>query len=194
LLKFYYNYSGRILIDDVDIKDINTESIRKNITKVSQDMFLFPGSLKENLLTVKPDASMLEIENVIESVGLIDFVEKLPDGLDTYVGEDGVQLSGGEKQRICLAQGLLRKSKILLLDEVTANVDVISENDIKNSILNLMKTNDLTVISISHRLKFLDKTDLIFVLENGKLIEKGMYNDLIKHNRLFNMTEELKTE
>ena len=171
LLKFYNGYSGSILIDGVDITNISTESIRKNITKISQETFLFPVSLKENLLLVKPDATESELMRAVNDAGLIDFINSLPEKLETYVGEGGVQLSGGQLQRICLAQGLLRESKILLLDEVTSNIDTQVESEIKENIANLMKTRDLTVVSISHRSSFLDESDLIYVIEGGKVTE-----------------------
>lgn len=187
LLKLYDNYEGEILVDGVDLKDINAEDLRKSITKVSQDMFLFPGTIRDNLLLINPRASEGELLEVIDKVGLSNFINNLPKRLDTNIGEDGIQLSGGEKQRLCLAQGLLRKSKILLLDEVTANVDNISENDIKNTIHALMKENDLTVITISHRLNFLDKTSKIFVVKKGQLVDEGSFHDLKNHNSLFNV-------
>ena len=171
LLKFYSGYSGSILIDGVDITTISTESIRKNITKISQETFLFPISLKENFLLVKPDATDSELMCAINDAGLADFINSLPEKLETYVGEGGVQLSGGQLQRICLAQGLLRESEILLLDEVTSNIDTQVENEIKENIANLMKTRGLTVVSISHRSSFLDKSDLIYVIENGEVTE-----------------------
>ena len=184
ILKFYDNYKGEIFLDGIDMNDISTESIRKNITKVSQDAFLFPGTIKENLLMVKPSASDREINNVIDQVCLGDFINKLPQGIDTYIGEDGVQISGGEKQRICLAQGLLRGSKILLLDEITANIDIVSENNIKLTIAELKRNNDLTIVSISHRLSFLDQTDEILIIEKGQVIDRGNYNELKLYEKL----------
>jgi len=172
LLKLYDGYDGDILIDEVSIKNINIQSIRQNITKVSQELFLFPGTLKENLLLIKPDAKELEIMAVLEEVGLTSFVRELPDGLDTNVGEDGVAISGGQKQRICLAMGLLRNSKILLLDEVTANVDNLLEEEIKTNIKKLMEKRDITIIAISHRLQFLDFCDSVFIIDSGKAIRQ----------------------
>ena len=172
LLKFYYGHSGSISIDGKDIADINAEDLRKNITKISQDVFLFPATLKENLLLVKPNASDTELLNVISDVGLSDFVNSLSSGLETYIGEGGVQLSGGQRQRLCLAQGLLRNSKILLLDEVTSNVDISVEEEIMNNIDSLMKKKDLTVVSISHRISFLSKANIIYTIENGAVVSK----------------------
>lgn len=186
ILKLYDGYHGRILVDHVDIKSISTQKIRSKITKVSQEMFLFPGTIRDNLLIIKPTATEEELMRVITLVGLKPFLDHLKDGLDSYIGEDGAQVSGGEKQRICLAQGLLRNSQILLLDEVTANVDTISENNIKKTIRSLMKEYGLTVISISHRLSFLNETDLIYVVQNGRVSDVGTYKELAAHNELFN--------
>lgn len=169
LIKLYDNYSGEIYFDDINLKVISAKSLRQNVTKVSQDMFLFPGTIKENLKMVNESASENEIMNVIREVGLKEFIDNLPDGLDTLIGEDGNRISGGEKQRLCIAQGLLRNSKILLLDEVTANLDKNSEENIKNTILKLMMKYKLTVISISHRIDFLKNADIIYELKNGSI-------------------------
>lgn len=185
LLKFYEGYTGEITVDGVSIDGISASDIRKNITKVSQDLFLFPGTVRDNLLMIKPSADDSQLYEIIDKVGLSDFVGRLPNGIDTDIGEDGIQISGGEKQRLCLAQGLLRNSKLLLLDEVTANVDTLSEQSIKETVFNLMKETDLTVVSVSHRLSFLDKTDNIFVMENGTVVDGGMYSDLMNNNKLF---------
>jgi len=169
MLRFYDNFEGSIYVDDTKIIDLSLRSLREGITKVSQDLFLFPGTLKENFLLIKPDATDEDLYEVIEDVGLGDFIKKLPDGFDTHVGEDGLLISGGEKQRICLAMGLLRGSKVLLLDEVTASVDLASEELIKKSIKKLMQSHDLTVVAISHRLNFLEDADYILSLEDGAL-------------------------
>lgn len=188
ILKLYNNYSGEILIDDVNLQDISSKSIRSNITLVSQNAFLFPGTIKDNLAMVNPEANDEEINEVIKQVFLTDFINNLPKGIDTYIGEDGVQISGGEKQRLSLAQGLLKRSKILLLDEITANIDTVSENYIKKAIIDLKQKNDITVISISHRLSFLDQTDEILIIEKGTVIKKGTYNDLKLHQKYFTVS------
>lgn len=168
LLKLYGGYSGSIKIDDSEIKDISTSVLRQNITIVSQDMFLFPGTIKENLLLVRPKATDNELIAVIEKCGLQKFISRLPKGIDTDIGEDGIQISGGEKQRLCLARGLLRNSKILLLDEITANVDANSQDAIKTIIRSLIDDSNVTAISISHRIEFLSNTDEIYQIINGR--------------------------
>jgi len=161
LLKFYEIDEGNICIDGRNINNFDITSIRRNITKISQDLFLFPGSLRDNLSLVNPKIQTSEMFAVLEEVGLLDFVKGLPKELDTDIGEDGIQLSGGQKQRLCLAIGLLKESKILLLDEVTANVDDITEDEIKKNIKKIMDERNITIVSISHRLKFLDYADVI---------------------------------
>jgi len=185
LIKLIQPISGSIKIDENDISQFNNQSIRNLITKVSQKHILFPGTIRENLVICNPNSSEEEIKNVIKDSGLSKFVEKLEFGLDTQIGEDGLTISGGEKQRIAIAQGLLRKSEILLLDEVTGNIDNIVESEIRDTIRNLVDKQKITVISISHRLDFLSKTDLIFHIQEGKITEIGIYDDLKLRNQLF---------
>ena len=180
LLKYYHSYSGEISVDGIDINKINTYELRKNITLVSQNLFLFPGTLKENLLLANPNASDQQINEVLSKVELSKFINKLPQGLDTNVGEDGLLISGGEKQRICLAQGLLRDSQVLLLDEVTANIDSYSEGEIRDTIQKLRLENHLTIISISHKADFLEKTNRILIFKNGSVEKVTTYADLSK--------------
>ncbi|MBO5110104.1 MAG: ABC transporter ATP-binding protein [Clostridia bacterium] len=167
LLRLYGGYLGSIKIDGHEITDIPATILRQNITVVAQDMFLFPGTVKENLLLVNPKATDSELAVVLKKCGLEKFIFKLPKGMDTDIGEDGIQISGGEKQRLCLARGLLRNSKILLLDEITANVDANSQDSIKAIIRALVKENKITVISVSHRMEFLSETDTIYRISNG---------------------------
>lgn len=180
LLKYYPSYSGEISVDGIEIKNINTYDLRKNITLVSQNLFLFPGTLKENLLLADPNASDQKINDVLSKVELNELISKLPQGLDTNVGEDGLLISGGEKQRICLAQGLLRDSQVLLLDEVTANIDSYSEGEIRDTIQKLQLENHLTIVSISHKADFLEKTNRILIIKDGAVKKITTYADLSK--------------
>ena len=176
LLSFYQPQSGEISVDGKPLDRFSIESIRTKITKVSQDTFLFPGTIKDNLLLANPNATDEEILNVLELVCLKDFISNLPNGLNTDIGENGLLLSGGERQRLALAQGILRKSEIILLDEVTANIDVNSERIIKEVIKDIMLKQNLTVIAISHRIDFLEDTDRIVILENGKISKTTTYS------------------
>ena len=177
LLSFYQPQSGEISVDGKPLDRFSIESIRTKITKVSQDTFLFPGTIKDNLLLANPNATDEEILNVLELVCLKDFISNLPNGLNTDIGENGLLLSGGERQRLALAQGILRKSEIILLDEVTANIDVNSERIIKEVIKDIMLKQNLTVIAISHRIDFLEDTDRIVILENGKISKTTTYSE-----------------
>lgn len=168
LLRFYDIVSGTIKIDNTSINKISRQELRKNIAFVSQDTFLFPGTLRENLQMVNPDAEEEELKEVLCKVGLEELLSR-DDELDSLLGENGLLLSGGQRQRIGLAQGLLRNSQILLLDEVTANIDNKSEHDIRKLIHGLQKEKGLTVISISHRMNFLSQADRIYELKDGKL-------------------------
>mgnify|MGYP003314189408 CR=1 FL=1 len=159
----------------VEIQQISTDSLRSKIAKVSQDTFLFPGTIRENLLLANPKADDAELKAMMKKVCLTKFMEQLPKGLDTDIGENGLLLSGGERQKLGLAMGLLRGCKIILLDEVTANIDRDSEEEIKNVLLQLKKEQDLTLISISHRIDFLKDADRIVVLENGRIKEETTY-------------------
>ncbi len=185
LIKLIKPCDGTIRIDGKDISNYDEESIRSLITKVSQKHILFPGTIRDNLLIANPNATKDEIETAINDSGLTAFVMNLKSGLDTAVGEDGLTISGGEKQRIAIAQGLLRKSEILVLDEVTGNIDNLVESEIKDTIRKLVDLKKITVISISHRLDFLSKTDLINHIEDGKITDQGTYSDLKKNNKLF---------
>jgi len=185
LLKLISPDKGSILIDDINIQEIITSKLRENITKISQDTFIFPGTIKDNLLLVKPGASDFEILNALVTAGLEFIINE--DLLNKEIGESGVMLSGGERQRLALAQGILRKSQVLLLDEVTGNLDSITETNLRNRLMKLQKDTDVTIIAISHKLEFLMNSDLIYYLKNGKISQMGTYDELSKNNELFNI-------
>lgn len=168
LVRFYDTVTGTISVDDTTIDKIAKKDIRKNIALVSQDTFLFPGTLRENLQMVRPEATEAELKEVLCQVGLEELLLR-EEGIDCVLGENGISLSGGQKQRIGLAQGLLRNSQILLLDEVTANIDNKAEEEIRERIHALQKERGLTVVSISHRMNFLHQADRIYELRDGKL-------------------------
>lgn len=177
LLRFYEPQAGSITIDSVPLREISTVSLRSKIAKVSQDTFLFPGTIRENLLLANPNATDEQLNATLNQVCLSKFLTQLPNGLDTDIGENGLLLSGGERQKLGLAQGLLRGCKVILLDEVTANVDRDSEEEIKNVLLQLKQEQDLTVIAISHRIDFLKDADRIVVLQNGCIQQETSYEE-----------------
>lgn len=185
LLSLYQPVSGSIKIDEIPANTLKKEVIRKNITRVAQETCFFDGTIKENLSLVNPNATDDDIKKALALVELGDFIESLEKGIDTQMGEAGSNMSGGERQRMSLAQGLLRESDIILLDEVTSNVDKISEEKIKGAIKNIINNTDKTVISISHSLEFLAQTDYMYVMDKGEVIDEGLYKDIKKRNQLF---------
>lgn len=185
LLRFYNINEGDIFIDGINIKGIPSEKLRENIALVSQDTFLVAGTIKENLLLVKEDATDEELYEAIRKANLAEVIKKLPQGLDTYIGENASKLSGGEKQRLSIARALLSGRKLILLDEVTSALDNNLESEIKATILNLVETENITVIAIAHRLQFLDQAHKIYVIQHGAVADMGTYDELKDRNMLF---------
>ena len=176
--RFYDPVSGSVRLDGKDIRDITVKSLRENISMVLQDVFLFNGSIYDNIAYGNPSASHDEIVKAAETARVNDFVCKMPDGYDTIIGERGVRLSGGQKQRIAIARAVLKNSPILILDEATSAVDNETEALIQQAIDELSKSR--TVIVIAHRLSTVMKADNIIVLENGRIAEPGTHNELLK--------------
>ena len=173
--------SGKILIDKSDIKKINGSSLRKNIGYVTQDSFLFNTSIKNNLLWSNENANSDDIDLALKESYSKDFVNNFPHQMNTEVGDRGGLLSGGERQRIAIARALIRKPKILLLDEPTSSLDTISEKYIINCIKNIAK--NTTVIISTHKLSILESSNKIIVMENGEIVEEGEYNYLLKNQK-----------
>lgn len=169
MLKLYNPNKNELFVDDVDIVGINSFSIRNNIIKISQNITLFPGSILDNMKLINENISLEDIDKVLEIACLDKFVKSLPKGIDTDIGEMGKLISGGEKQRLSLAIGLLRKGKTLLLDEITSNLDLETTKYIE---LNLKKLLDYgyTIISISHDQNFIDVSDVIYEIKDGQAI------------------------
>ncbi len=190
-MRFYDNYSGKILIDGEDIKNINIHKLRKQIALVPQENFLFGGSIKENISYGKLDATEEEIVDAAKKANAYEFIEKLPEGFNTNVGDRGMKLSGGQKQRISIARAILKDPKILILDEATSSLDSKSEIMIQKGIDNLMK--DKTSIIITHRLSTIRNVDNIFVLNNGTICESGNHSELQNiSNGLYKKLSELQ--
>ena len=178
LPRLYDVKSGSILIDDINIKNIKLSSLRKLVSIVFQDNFLFTGTIKENILISNPNATEIELENVINASNLKDFISFLPNGIDTVIGERGVTLSGGQRQRIAIARAMIRNSQIIVLDEATSSLDNESELTVQKALDNLI-TNK-TVITIAHRLSTIKNADRIIVLNNGQIVEQGTHDELLK--------------
>ena len=176
LQRFYKLDSGSIKVDDKDIFDYPVSAYRKNLGIVPQEVLLFGGSIRENLLYGKPDATEEEIINAAKVSNSWEFISKFPEGLETLVGERGVKLSGGQKQRVAIARAVLRNPTILLLDEATSSLDAESESLIQDALNHLMQGR--TSIIIAHRLSTIKDVDCIYVIENGQIVEKGTHEEL----------------
>ncbi len=174
--RFYDVSAGMITIGGTDIRTVSLQSLRQNIGIVQQDVYLFSGTIRENISYGKPDATDEEIRRAASLADLEEFIESLPDGYDTYVGERGTRLSGGQKQRISIARIFLRDPKILILDEATSALDNESERYIQKSLDRLSKGR--TTITIAHRLSTIRGADQIYVIEDGKIAEHGTHEEL----------------
>lgn len=181
--RFYDPIEGKILIDGKDIKGVTLESLRKNISPVLQDTFLFNGSIAENIGYAKPDATSEEIEEAAKAANIHDDILHMPEGYETQVGERGLRLSGGQKQRVAIARAILRKSPIIILDEATASVDVETERHIQKAINNL--AGKRTIIAIAHRLSTIREADLILVIHEGKIVEQGNHDSLLAQDGIY---------
>ena len=180
LLRYYNVTAGQIRIGNENLEKIELTALRQNIGLVAQDPFLFDATIKENLLLANPHASDKDIWNTLEIAFAKDFVQSLPDQENTRIGERGIRLSMGEKQRITLARALLKNPPVLVLDEATASVDVETERFIQNALERLILGR--TTLIIAHRLSTIRNADQIIFLENGKLIEKGSHEELTALN------------
>ena len=177
LVRFYEFISGQIYVDGKPIRDYELRALREAIGVVTQESFLFNGSIRENLLMGKPDATDAELWRTVDAANAREFIERLPDGLESVVGERGVKLSVGEKQRLSIARALLKDPPILILDEATASVDTATERLIQEALERLMANR--TSIVIAHRLSTIVRADQILVLDHGRIIERGTHDKLV---------------
>ena len=183
LARFYDPQAGSIQLDGVDLRDATLESLSRNIGMVFQDSFLFHASVRENLLYARPDATPEQIEAATSAAHIRDFIESLPQGYDTIVGERGHRLSGGEKQRIAIARVILKDPRIVILDEATSNLDTLSEQLIQAALRPLFAGR--TSFVIAHRLSTVLAADLILVFDQGRLVERGNHAELVKLGGLY---------
>lgn len=181
--RFYDVTEGAICIDGIDIRDYTMESLREHIAIVTQDNFLFDGSIRENMLVGSPHASEEKLLEALEKAYLKDFVETLPEGMETVIGERGVMLSGGQRQRLAIARAILKDSPIVILDEATSALDSQSEAVVQKAMESLMT--DRTVIVIAHRLSTIRNADRIIVLDQGRIVEEGAHAELLEAGNLY---------
>ncbi len=189
LCKLYESDNGEILIDGIDIKELDRESIRDNITIISQNPYIFNLSIKDNLKIVKEDLTEEEMIDACKKACLDDFINSLPNKYDTIVGEGGINLSGGERQRLAIARALIQKTEIILFDEATSSLDNVTQLKIQKAIENMQ--NDFTILIIAHRLSTIVNCDRILFLDDGKICAEGKHDDLLnncqKYKELYDM-------
>ncbi|MHB1146089.1 MAG: ABC transporter ATP-binding protein [Lutibacter sp.] len=177
---------GKVTVDGIDLSTVNLSSFRSHLGVVLQDDFLYEGTIRENILFPRPNATEAQLLEAVKGAYVNEFTDRFEDGLDTVIGERGVKLSGGQRQRITIARALLANPKIIILDEATSNLDTESESFIQKSLHILMK--DRTTFVIAHRLSTIQKADQILVIENGNIVEQGRHEELIaKQGRYYDL-------
>ena len=186
LVGLYRPNSGQIMINDTDSRDLDLESWRKNIGYVSQDTQLFAGSIADNLRFIKPEASDEDCLQALREASIINIVDRDKAGLQARIGEGGLKLSGGEKQRLAIARALLRRPQLIIFDEATSSLDSLTEKMITRTIADISLGNqDMITILIAHRLSTVAQADTINVLEKGQIIESGSHAELLKNGSLY---------
>ncbi len=176
--RFYDIDAGQITIDGTDVRDVTLESLYANISLVSQEVTLFDDSVRANIAYGRPGATEDEIRDAAQHAAALEFIDELPDGFDTQVGERGIKLSGGQRQRLAIARAILKNAPILLLDEATSSLDTESERHVQKALDHLMK--DRTTLVIAHRLSTIVGADLIYVIQNGTIVETGSHKELVE--------------
>ena len=177
LCKMYNIESGTITIDGIDINDLDKDSIRGNITIISQNPYIFNMSIRDNLRLVKENLTDEEMKKACKTACLEEFIKSLPDGYDTIIGEGGINLSGGERQRLAIARALIQKTEIILFDEATSALDNETQANIKKAIDNMK--NEYTILIIAHRLSTVIDCDRILFLDEGKIKAEGTHQELL---------------
>jgi subfamily B ATP-binding cassette protein MsbA len=188
--RFYDPGSGRVKIDGIDVRVFKRKSLRQQIGFVLQDTLLFHGPVWNNIAYGKPDASWKEILRAAELANAHEFIERLPDGYNTIVGERGVTLSGGQRQRIAIARAIVRNSPILILDEPGTGLDAATEKLVFEALERLME--DKTSIVIAHRLVTVQRADIIFVIQDGAIVDSGKHEELLKRGGVYSELYELQ--
>ena len=177
ITRFYDPTAGRVLLDGHDLRDVTLDSLRHQLGVVPQEPFLFAGTLRDNLAFARPDVDDDEVWRAVDAVGLREVVERMPDGLDSVVHERGQSLSSGERQLIALARAFHAQPRVLVLDEATSNLDLLSETRIEAALDVLLEAR--TAVLIAHRLTTAMKADRIIVVEDGRILESGSHSELV---------------
>lgn len=185
LVGLYRTNEGNITYNNIEVGDIDFDELRSQIGFVTQDTQLFAGTIRENLLFVKPEASQEELEDALQKASCQNLLTRAENGVDTMIGEGGLKLSGGEKQRISIARSLLRKPHLLIFDEATSALDSITEEEITNTIKDISAQKEQITVLIAHRLSTIMHADRIYVLEKGQVVEMGSHNDLLTEKGLY---------
>ena len=188
--RFYDVSEGSITLDGHDLRDVTIASLRRQISIVLQDVFLFHGTARENILFGRHDATEEEVIEAAKIANAHEFITQLPDGYDTLIGERGVKLSGGQKQRLAIARAVLKDAPILILDEATSSVDTETEMLIQQALERLMVGR--TTVIIAHRLSTIRNADVIVVLEGSRITEMGTHDDLMALNGLYRYLNEVQ--
>ncbi len=181
---------GRIAIDDQDVREVTLESLRDAIGIVQQDLFLFIGTIRDNIRYGQLDATDEEVIEAAKAARIHEFIEEMPEGYDTWVGERGVTLSGGQRQRISIARTLLRDPRVLILDDSTASVDMRTEYEIHGALDALMENR--TTFVIAQRLRTVKEADQILVLEDGVIVERGRHDELLERDGFYRQIYDLE--
>jgi ABC-type multidrug transport system fused ATPase/permease subunit len=176
VMRAYDATSGKVSLGGIDVKELDLRELHAKVGFVAQDPFLFEGTVAENLALVRPNVGEAEMFAALDGAAALDFVRALPKGLHTNIGEKGIRLSQGEKQRLTIARVLLKNPPVVILDEATASVDTITERQIQRALDNLMR--ERTVLVIAHRLSTVRKADNIVVLHHGRILEQGTHDEL----------------
>ena len=182
-MRFWDPDEGRVVMDGHDLRNFELDDLRRRIALVAQDTYLFNTTLKANILIAKPDATDHDVDEAVRRAALSEFVTTLPDGLETPVGERGMQLSGGQRQRVAIARAFLKDAPVLVLDEATSHLDAVSESAVRGALEDLMA--DRTTLVIAHRLSTIRNADLIIALQEGQVAETGTHDELLSHGGLY---------
>ncbi len=183
LPRFYDPMKGNVYIDDQNISNVSIHSLRKSMSLVSQDIILFDDTVRANIAYANMNATEEEIKKACDFAAASEFIEKLPQGYETIIGENGIKISGGQKQRISIARAFLKNSPIILLDEATSSLDAESEQIVQNAVMNLTKNK--TTLVIAHRLSTIIRANKIIVMNQGKMVDTGTHNDLLKNSPIY---------